>query len=85
VKKTQPEARGEEKDAVFSSTLFYASVGAVAGLLIVVVVVAVVCYLLVCARPRRDHVSNSSRLKTDRLSDSAHYILDALRIFRTPS
>ena len=49
----------KDDEAMFSSTLFYVSVGVVSGVVIVVVVVAVLCYLLVCSRPRRDHIRHS--------------------------
>ena len=56
VVRSTADYKSEDK-AMFSSTLFYVFVGAVAG--VVIVVVAVVCYLLVCSRPRRDHVGHS--------------------------
>jgi len=54
----------DDDEAMFSSPLFYACVGIMSGVVIVGVVVAVVCYLLVCSQPRRHHV-HQARLLLD--------------------
>ena len=49
----------DENEAIFSSMLFYVSVGVISAVFIIVVVVAVGCYLLICNKRRRDHVVHS--------------------------
>jgi len=59
---TEAENEAEVGEAMLSSTSFYVGVGVVAGVLMVVVVVAVVCYLTAFSGPRRrrlDHVRRS--------------------------